>query len=411
MSKKNNIERWKWILIFVIGMMFWWSLISRKLSSTSEYINDFFSRLEKKYFRMEEISNLLWKEYYDKSILTGNEEIMIENATKAFVDWLGDPFTVYLDEEQYSWLQTELEGENAIEGIWAVIRKKDYYIQVDEVLKDSPAYKAGIIPLDRIVLIWTGETKELTTTEAVERIRWPKGTDINLFIERVDKSWQKEYLEVVVTRDIIDVPSVRSKILDYSWTKIWYLEITTFWKQTNSLFSKAISDIVEAKTKGVIVDLRGNGGWILTTAVQLAGHFIPKWEMVVKTKYSVFNDINYTSNGFWELEKVPTIVLIDALTASASEILALALKEGVNATIVGTQSFWKGTIQTVYDFKDGTSLKYTIGERFSPSWLSINGTGIVPDIEEKVDYTWYIEDWFDSQLQKAQEVLFEKIKK
>ena len=79
MSKKNNIERWKWILIFVIGMMFWWSLISRKLSSTSEYINDFFSRLEKKYFRMEEISNLLWKEYYDKSILTGNEEIMIEN--------------------------------------------------------------------------------------------------------------------------------------------------------------------------------------------------------------------------------------------------------------------------------------------------------------------------------------------
>ena len=225
MSKKNNIDRWKWILIFVIGMIFWWSLISWKLSSTSEYINDFFSRLEKKYFRMEEISNLLWKEYYDKSILTGNEEIMIENATKAFVDWLGDPFTVYLDEEQYSWLQTELEGEDAIEGIWAVIRKKDYYIQVDEVLKDSPAYKAGIIPLDRIVLIWTGETKELTTTEAVERIRWPKGTDINLFIERVDKSWQKEYLEVVVTRDIIDVPSVRSKILDYSWTKIWYLEI------------------------------------------------------------------------------------------------------------------------------------------------------------------------------------------
>ena len=362
MSKKNNIERWKWILIFVIGMIFWWSLISRKLSSTSEYINDFFSRLEKKYFRMEEISNLLWKEYYDKSILTGNEEIMIENATKAFVDWLGDPFTVYLDEEQYSWLQTELEWDDSIEWIGAVVWKKDYYIQVEEVVKNSPAYKAWIQPLDRIVMIGTWETKDLSTTEAVSQIRGPKWTVVDLFIERVDKTGQKEYLDILVTRDIIDVPSVRTKILEYDGNKLGYIEVSVFWDQTNKLFTNAISEIVQEKVEGGIIDLRGNGGWLLTSAVQLAWHFISKGETVVKTKYSVFEDIDYPSTGFWELEKMPTVVLVDGLTASSSEILTLALKELQWATVVWTQTFWKWSIQTLYDFKDGTSLKYTIGK-------------------------------------------------
>jgi len=404
MSKKN-IERWKLILAFSCGLLVGWLLVSWKLSTTSEYINNFFQTLEKRYFRMEEISNLLSKEYYDKDLLTGNEQLMIEKATKAFVDGLGDPYTSYLDEEQYSWLQTELEGDDSIEWIGAVVWKKDYYVQVEEVVKGSPAYNAWILPLDRIVMIGTWETKDLTTTEAVQQIRGPKGTDVSLFIERVDKEWQKEYLEVIVTRDVIDVPSVRSKILDFSWTKIGYLEVTVFWDQTNRLFTRAISDIVEQKAQWVIVDLRGNGGGLLTSAVQLAGHFVPKWEIVVKTKYSVFDDIEYRSTGFWELEKIPTVILVDALTASSSEILALALKEKINATIVGTQTFWKGSIQTLYDFKDGTSLKYTIGKWFSPSWVTIDHEGIVPDVEEIIDITGYIENGFDSQLQKAQEVL------
>ena len=404
MSKKN-IERWKLILAFSCGLLVGWLLVSWKLSTTSEYINNFFQTLEKRYFRMEEISNLLLKEYYDKDLLTGNEQLMIEKATKAFVDGLGDPYTSYLDEEQYSWLQTELEGDDSIEWIGAVVWKKDYYVQVEEVVKGSPAYNAWILPLDRIVMIGTWETKDLTTTEAVQQIRGPKGTDVSLFIERVDKEWQKEYLEVIVTRDVIDVPSVRSKILDFSWTKIGYLEVTVFGDQTNRLFTRAISDIVEQKAQWVIVDLRGNGGGLLTSAVQLAGHFVPKWEIVVKTKYSVFDDIEYRSTGFWELEKIPTVILVDALTASSSEILALALKEKINATIVGTQTFWKGSIQTLYDFKDGTSLKYTIGKWFSPSWVTIDHEGIVPDVEEIIDITGYIENGFDSQLQKAQEVL------
>ena len=408
---KRTIEWWKIILIFVSWMILGWLLVSRNLTTTSEYINDFFSTLEKKYFRMEEISRLLSKEYYDQSLLTGSEDQMIENATKAFVDGLWDPYTSYLDEEQYSWLQTELEWDDSIEWIGAVVWKKDYYIQVEEVVKNSPAYKAWIQPLDRIVMIGTWETKDLSTTEAVSQIRGPKWTVVDLFIERVDKTGQKEYLDILVTRDIIDVPSVRTKILEYDGNKLGYIEVSVFWDQTNKLFTNAISEIVQEKVEGVIIDLRGNGGWLLTSAVQLAWHFISKGETVVKTKYSVFEDIDYPSTGFWELEKMPTVVLVDGLTASSSEILTLALKELQWATVVWTQTFWKWSIQTLYDFKDGTSLKYTIGKRYSPSWKTIDNEWILPDVEEKVDFTGYIENGFDSQLEKAQAVLVEKIRK
>ena len=118
-------------------------------------IDIFLSDLGKKYFRMEQISTLLSGEYYDQKELLSGQQKMIESATKAFVDGLGDPFTSYLDVEQFSGLQTELEGEGQIEGIGAVVGKKDYYVQIEEVIKDSPAFKAGLAPLDRIVLIGT----------------------------------------------------------------------------------------------------------------------------------------------------------------------------------------------------------------------------------------------------------------
>ena len=152
---------------------------------------------------MEQISQLLSGEYYDKEEFLSGQKNMIENATKAFVDGLGDPYTSYLDAEQFSGLQTELEGEGQIEGIWAVVGKKDYYIQVEEVVKDSPAFKAGVLPLDRIIMIGTGETKDLSTMEAVQKIRGPKGTKVQLFLERVEKTGDKSYLEKVVERGIL----------------------------------------------------------------------------------------------------------------------------------------------------------------------------------------------------------------
>jgi carboxyl-terminal processing protease len=366
--------------------------------------------LWEKYHRMEEISYILEKEYYDESFLSWKNLQMIENATKAFVDWLWDPYTSYLDEEQFSWLQNELVWEDSIEWIGAVVWKKDYYVQVEEIVKGSPAYKAGLQPLDRIIMIWTWETQDLTVTEAVKRIRWPKGSTVDLFIERVDKKWKKDYFHVEIERDIIDIPSVKSKILEKDWVKIGYIEVFSFWDQTNKLFTHAISEILLEKVKWVIIDVRWNGWGLLTSAVQLAWHFIPKWELIVKSKYKKFKDTDYLSEWFWELENMPTVILIDGLSASSSEIFTLVLKEKQWATIVWKQSFWKWSIQTLFDFEDGTSLKYTVWKWFSPNGVSVDDEWIKPDVEESVDLTGYIENWIDSQLEKAKEVLLEKIK-
>lgn len=402
---KKSFEREKISLIFVLWMLFGGMISFWRVQSNYRDVDQLLNTIGEKYFRMEQISQLLSGEYYDKAEFISGQKMMIENATKAFVDGLGDPFTSYLDAEEFSGLQTELEWEGQIEGIGAVVWKKDYYVQIEEVVKDSPAFKAGLIPLDRIVMIGTGETKDLTTSEAVQKIRGPKGTKVQLFIERVDKSGEKSYLEKEVSRDIINVPSVTSKVLTQSGVSLWYIEVSVFGDKTNTLFSRAVSELIEHKVKGIILDLRGNGGGLLEAAIDLAGHFLPKWELVAKTKYATFQPRDYHSKGFWELEKLPLVVLVDGLSASSSEILALALKEQLNATIVGVQSFWKGSIQTLYDFDDNTSLKYTIGKWFWPKGTTIDKKGIKPDVEVKFDFTGYVDSGLDNQLEKAKELL------
>ena len=371
---------------------------------------DYLYKILGKYTPIEKIDQLLQREYFDKEILQSGQQEMIKEAMKAYINGIWDPYTVYLDAESYSGLQQELEWEGHIEGIGAVVSKKDYYIQVEEVLKWSPAFESGIEPLDRIILIWTGETKDLTTNEAVNKIRGEKGTKINLFIERPNSSGTNEYIKKEVVRDVINIPSVRGNILSYSGHKLWHLEVSIFWDQTNKLMNQAIKDFLDNKVEGIILDLRGNWGWLLESAVELAGHFIPKWENVVISKYRNYKDTTYKSEGFWELKNYPLVVLINGLSASASEILTLALKEQLGSTIIWTKSFWKWSIQTLQELDNKDSLKYTVGKRYGPKGTSIDKKWITPDIEEELNFTGYLNNKTDNQLKKAQEILIKKIK-
>jgi len=407
---KNKEIYIKGLFFFLCWMVVGGWIVLRRTSATTKYLWEFFSWLERKYIRMEQVSRVLEKNFYDKELLSWAQDEMIKQAIESYVDWLWDPFTTYLNEENYSELKTDLEWTASIEWIGAVVSKKDYYIQVEEVLKNTPAYISWLQPLDRIVLIWTWETKDMTTVEAVSQMRGPKWTSVFLFIERVDKNWEKQYLEKEVKRDVINVPSVTQKVFEENGVKIWYIEVSMFWDQTNRFFTRAITELLEEWAKWLIIDLRGNGGWLLTSAVELAGHFIPKDEIVVKTKYSVYEDIDYKSKWFWELEKMPIVILVDWLSASSSEILAIALKERNNATIVWRQSFWKWSIQTLYNFDDKTSLKYTVWKRFSPSWKTIDWEGITPDVDVPFDLELYKNERRDNQLEKAKEVLIDKIK-
>jgi carboxyl-terminal processing protease len=159
---------------------------------------------------------------------------------------------------------------------------------------------------------------------------------------------------------------------------------------------------------GIILDLRGNGGGYLEEASKFLGHFLPKGEITVKSEYQAFNSIDLTSEGRGELASFPMVILIDQLTASAGEIIALALQEK-GVPIVGMQSFGKGTIQSFTELKDGSSLKYTIGKRYSPNHSSINGTGVLPDVEVEWDYEAYQTNGIDNQLEEAKKVLKELI--
>lgn len=379
------------------------------ISSQNKTIYSQIEHFIKKYERFEEIQQVLNQEYVDQKLLLSGEKSMLNSAVKAYVDGLGDPYTTYLDAVEFSGLQHELEWEGQIEGIWAVVGKKEYYIQIEEVIKGSPAFKAGLLPLDRIIMIGTGETKNLTTYEAVSLIRGKKWTKVKFGIERPQNSWENQYLVIEVERDTIDVPSVRSKILTHNNQKIWYIEISIFWEQTNKLLTRAISDSINENVSGIVLDLRGNGGGLLPVAVDLAGHFLEPWTLVVKTDFYTYQKADYRTKGFGELKGFPIVVLIDKMSASASEILALALREqGSNVKILGISSFWKGTIQTLKDFDDQTSLKYTVGKRFWPQWTSIDKIGITPDIEVAFDMTGYIEKKIDNQLEKALEVLTKK---
>ncbi len=359
---------------------------------------------DKTYERFDTVYNVLLNSYYNTDKL--NTGKMLSNALKAYVDAIDDPYTIYMDSEQNSGFLEEIKGSSDFEGIGAVISKKDYYIQIEEVIKWSPAFTAGLKMLDRIVMINTWSTKNLDVNEAVAQIRGPKWTKVKLFIERIAKDGTKEIIEKEITRDKLIIPSVNGKII--TWTNnlnIGYINISIIGEETENLLKKTLSEFKTQKIEGIILDLRGNGWGLLPISVQIASHFIPKGKLVVSTKYTTFEDEELFSEGYGDYQNVPMVVLVDGLTASAGEIIALALQEQIGAQLVGTQTFGKWSIQTMDEFDDGASLKYTVGKRYTPNGENIDITWANPDVLIEFDTDKYINDAIDTQLEKAKEVL------
>lgn len=356
--------------------------------------------------RVNEITSILEDNYYETwNINTGKME---DNAIKAYVDGIDDPYTTYLNVSTNSGFQEELKWQTDFEGIWAVVSKKDYYIQVEELIKWSPAFKAGLYPLDRIIAIGTWLTKDLTVNEAVAKIRWPKGSTVSLTIERIHKDNSKEILKKDVIRDKLSIPSVTSEIIKNNGKNIAHITISIIWEETENLFKQEIAKVKQQHIDGIILDLRGNGWGILPISVEISSHFIPKDKLVVSSKYKQLGEETFNSDWFWDLAWIPTVVLVDEMTASAWEIITLALQEQIGAKVVGKTTFGKWTIQTMYQFKDWSSLKYTIGKRYSPSWKNINKIGITPDISVDFDLEKYKTTQKDSQLEKAISVVESK---
>jgi len=410
MNNKNShkIYLFDALLFIVFWMVIWWGLMIRKQNTV---LTKLIEKHESKYAKFSAIDEILEREYYDEEILKNSTNDMIEWALVGYVKWISDPHTIYLKEEANTNLENELKNEAWFAGIGAVIEKQENYVLISEVLKNSPAARAGLLPLDKIYMVEDQTLEDLTASEVVQLIRGEKWTEVTLFIEREWKN--KEEIKrffVTIIRDDLDLPSVTSEVFEINGKNLLYIEISLISEKTTTLLLEEVYDAIQSvgKIDWIILDLRWNEWWYLEEAAKLLWHFFPKDTLLVKSKYKAYEDLDYISKWRWELWSYPIVILVDQLTASASEIIALKFQEEWK-TIIWMQTFGKWSIQSVENFTDGSSLKYTVWKWYSPNDVNIDKEWITPDIEVERDYEKYKEDWSDNQLEAAKEQLLKLI--
>lgn len=335
--------------------------------------------------------------YIDQSKIDSQQ--MTYGAIKGMVDSLKDPYTIFMDPKETEDFKNNLSGD--LEGIGAELSMKDGHLIVVSPLKDSPAEKAGLKPSDAVYKINDEVTTKMSLADAVSKIRGQKGTKVKLVIIR---EGQEKPLEFEIERQEIKVPSVSWEMKDDG---IAYISINQFGDDTTKEFSNAVNEILLKKAKSVILDLRYNGGGYLEGAVDIVSEFIDNGVVTTIHKREVNNKINeevQRVSGHARLSKLPMVVLVNEGSASASEIVAGALRDYKRAQLVGEKTFGKGTVQELQPLSDGSSLRITIAKWYTPNNENVNETGIMPDVEVKITEEDQ-KNKKDSQLDKAIEIL------
>lgn len=299
---------------------------------------------------------------------------LIDGAKHGMVDAVGDPYTAYFNADEAKAFDSDLNGK--FEGIGAELGKISGQLAIMSVIADSPAQKAGLEKNDIILKINGEDTSTMTTGTAVTKIRGDKGTSVKLTILRAETT--KEYS---ITRDTITSPSVSTEILEGS---VGYMRISRFGDDTASLSKKAAENFKAQGVTKIILDLRGNGGGLLAAAQSVSSLWLKNKVIVSERTGGVTTD-TLRSEGDAILEGIKTVVLVDGDSASASEIVAGALKDNGAATLLGEKTYGKGSVQTVEDLLlGGGQLKVTIAKWYTPNGVNINKEGIKPDKEVKI---------------------------
>ena len=336
-----------------------------------------------------------------------DEEKMIDGAIKGYVEGLGDPYTTYLDKEEMAEFTEETSSEYVGIGVYLTNDKTTNTILVVGIMKSSPALEAGMQAGDIIEKVndvaYTGEQ----LNDAIKVLKGEEGTTAKVTVLRDNKE-----VDLTVTRKKITVEHVASKMLD---DKIAYLQIDSFDSGVADSFKQQLTSLKNDGAKGIIIDLRSNGGGIVDEATEIADLFLKKNETILITKAKEKDEQLTASKNDPIIEDLPVVVLVNESTASASEILAGALKDKYpNTTIVGMKTYGKGVIQTLYSLTDGSGLKITTEEYYTPNHNKINKEGITPDVE--VDLTKDADGKYetsfdkDAQVKKAIETVKSKIK-
>jgi carboxyl-terminal processing protease len=317
-----------------------------------------------------EVLNQVQKHYVDET----KPKDLIQGAIRGMLSTL-DPHSAYMTPEMYKEMQVETKGEFG--GVGIQIGVKDNRLAVIAPIEGTPAYRAGIKAGDFIVKVNDDTTKDLTLMDAVQKMRGPKGTKVNLTIQR---DGTPDPLVFTLVRDTIKIESVKSKVID----NLGYVRLTQFQEATGRDLSRAMKQFKEQKVQGAILDLRNNPGGLLTAAVDVSEQFLPSGKLVVYTKSREGKKDEWVSKARDQMEDLPMIVLVNEGSASASEIVAGALQDWGRAVIIGTTSFGKGSVQTILPLGDGSGLRLTTAKYYTPKGRSIQSTGITPDIVVKL---------------------------
>lgn len=301
---------------------------------------------------------------------------LIEGAINGMIKSL-DPHSTYMTEEMYKELEVETRGSFGGVGIEITLVKD--ILTVVSPIEDTPAYKAGVKAADQIIKINGDSTKDITIMDAVKKLRGKKGTNVTITIVR---EGLEKPLDIELTRDTIVVKSVKSKIYNKD---IGYLRIASFQEHTGDDLAKALNEInpKDKPLAGIIIDMRNNPGGLLNQSIEVSDLFLKKGTIVSTRGRSKSMESKASAKDDGNEPSCPIIVLVNEGTASASEIVSGALQDNKRAVILGTQTFGKGSVQTVIPLEDGSALKLTTAKYYTPSGRSIQAEGITPDIVVK----------------------------
>ena len=286
-----------------------------------------------------------------------------------------DPHSAFMPPDVYKEVQVETKGEFG--GVGIQIWMKENRLTVIAPIDGTPAERAGVKAADMIIKVNDESTKDMTLMDAVQKMRGPKGTKVTLTIQR---EGIPDPLVFVLTREIIKIESVRSKMLD---GQIGYIRLTQFQDQTAKDMAAALRKLREQKMQSLVLDLRNNPGGLLTSAVEVSEQFVGLNRLIVFIKAREGRKDDYISHIKDQPDDYPIIVLVNEGSASASEIVAGALQDWSRAVVVGVQTFGKGSVQTILPLGDGSGLRLTTAKYYTPKGRSIHGVGIAPDIVVK----------------------------
>jgi len=324
-----------------------------------------FKSLEK----LTELKTYINKTYVEKV----DDKALTEGAIKGMFNALNDPYSVYFTKKEYKAFNEDMTGKFGGIGV-IVTKKEDGLVTVVAPIEDTPGSRAGLRTNDKIVKVDGKDITAIPLDEAVSKMKGNPGTKVHISVMR---EGEKELIELDITRELIKIKTVKEKMLD---GKIGYVKMTMFDEDTYKDFQAAIQRLQSQDMKGMVLDLRQNPGGYMNQAIEIADLLMDKGLVVYTMDRSGKREDFKSQDGKID---VPFVVLVDGGSASASEILSGAIKDRKIAKLIGEKTFGKGVVQTVESLKDGSGFKVTTQKYYTPSGISINKVGIVPDIEVK----------------------------